>query len=56
MEQLLLLLSAITSCVSISAFASLVRISIGNASSAVGLKSCAITAVIKKYTSNKKNK
>ena len=43
-DQLLILVSAITGCVSISAFASLVGIPIGTASSAVGLK-------IKKYKS-----
>ena len=36
-------------CVSISAFASLVGISIGITSSAARLKICAITAGIKKY-------
>ena len=45
-EQFLILVSAITGCVSISAFASLVGIPIGIASSAIGLNICAITAVI----------
>ena len=40
--------SAITGCVSISVFASLVVIPIGIISSAIGLKICAITAAIKK--------
>ena len=42
-EQLLVLISDITGLVSISAFAFLVGIPIGIASSAVGLKTCAIT-------------
>ena len=36
----------ITGCVSISAFASLVRIPIGITSSAIGVKLCVITAAI----------
>ena len=48
-EHFLILCSAITGCVSISAFASLVGISVGITSSATGLKICAITAGIKKY-------
>ena len=50
-EHLLILDSAVTGCVSISAFASLFGIPGGIASSAVGLKICAITAVVKKYKS-----
>ena len=46
--HLLIVISAITGCVSISAFASLVGIPIGITSSAIGLKICAITAGIKK--------
>ena len=45
------LTSAFTGCVSIFAFASLVCISIGMTSSAVGLKICAITAGLKWYES-----
>ena len=41
--------SAVTGCVSISAFPSLVGIPVYITSSAVGLKICAITAGIKKY-------
>ena len=41
----------ITGCVSISAFVSLVGISIGITISAIRLKICAISAVIKKYKS-----
>ena len=41
-------ISTITGCVSISAFASLVGIPIGVTSSATGLKICVITAGIKK--------
>ena len=53
-EQLLVLVSAVTGCVSISAFASLVDI----ASSTVGLKICVITTGIKQYKSliNKKKR
>ena len=47
-EHLLILVSMITGCVSSSAFASLVVIHQGIASSAVGLKICVITAGIKK--------
>ena len=45
LEKLLVLVSAVTGCVSISAFASLVDI----ASSTVGLKICVITTGIKQY-------
>ena len=61
-EHLLNLVSTVTGCVSISAFASIVDIPIeilipiGIMSSAVGLKICAITAGIKKYTSIIKKK
>ena len=54
---MLILASAITGCVSISAFASLVCVPVGITSSAVGIKICAITVGIKKYKSFiKKNK
>ena len=55
-DHTLMIISTITGCVSISAFASLVGISIGITSSAIGLKICVITAGIKKYKSinNKK--
>ena len=58
-ENSLILASTITRCVSISAFASLIDISIVIRSSAIGLKICAIAAGIKKYKSiikKKKNK
>ena len=48
-EHSLVLISTITGCISISAFASLVTTPIGIASSAVGLKICVITA--EKYKS-----
>ena len=48
-EQLLVLASAVSRCVSISAFTSLVDIPIGIVSSAVVLKIGAITTGIKKY-------
>ena len=46
----------VTSCISISAFASLVAIPVGILSSAVRTKICAIIAVIKKYKSFIKKK
>ena len=48
-EHLLILASTITGCVSITAFAPFVGIPVCIASSAVGIKICAITAVIEKY-------
>ena len=48
-DNLLVLISIITGCVSISAFASLFGIPIGSASPAIGLKICAITEGIKKH-------
>ena len=50
--DLLLLVSAVTGCLSISAFASfasLVAITKGITSSAIGLKICVTTAGIKRY-------
>ena len=55
-EHFLIFASTITGCVSISAFASLVGIPIGIASSTIGLKICVITAGIKKYKSIIKKK
>ena len=55
-EHFLILASTITGCISISAFASLVGIPIGIASSAIGLKICAITAGIRNYKSVIKKK
>ena len=49
-------MSTLTGCVFVSAFASLVFISIGITSSAVRLKICVITAGIKKYKSIIKKK
>ena len=48
---MLILASTDTVCVLISVFVSLVCVPVGNASSAVGLKICAITAKTKKYKS-----
>ena len=45
-EHLLILVSIVTGCVSVSAFISLVCVPFGIASSAVGTKICAITARI----------
>ena len=53
---LLILVSTVSGCVSISAFAFLVGIPIGITSSAVGTKVCAITAGIKKRKSIFKKK
>ena len=55
-ENLLILISTVTGCVSISDFASLVGILMGNTSSGIGLKICVITAGIKKYKSIIKKK
>ena len=46
-EYFLISVSAITGCVSVSDFASLLGISTGITSSAIGLINCAITAAIK---------
>ena len=50
-EKLLVLVLTVNGCVSISPFASLVRVPIGITSSAIGLNICAIIAGIKKYKS-----
>ena len=55
-EPLLILISTVSECVSISAFASLVGNPIGIVSSAIGLKICVITAGITKYKSIIKKK
>ena len=55
-EHFFVFVSAISGCVSISPFASLVGVPVGIASSAVGLKICAITAGIKKCNSIIKKK
>ena len=55
-DYLLIVISTITRCISISAYASLVGISVGTASSTIGLKICVITAEIKKYESIIKKK
>ena len=47
-KQLLILASTLTGCVSISAFASVVAISVGITSSAAGINICAMTVGIKK--------
>ena len=47
-EHLSFLVSTITRCVSITAVASLLCVPVGITSSAIGIKICAITAVIKK--------
>ena len=48
-QHLLILVSHLTGCVSISAIASLVSILVGITRSALGIKICVITAGIKKY-------
>ena len=55
-QNLLIISSIITGCVSISAFTSLVCVAIGITSSAVGRKIRAITAGIKRYKSIIKKK
>ena len=55
-EHVLNVASTITGCISISAFASLLGISIWIKSSVIGLKICAITVGIKKYKSMIKKK
>ena len=55
-DHLLIVISTITGCVSISAFASLFGIPIEITSSPIGLIICVITAGIKKYESIIKKK
>ena len=55
-ENLLILSSTFTGCVSISAFASLICVPVGTTSFAVGINICTITARIKKYKSIIKKK
>ena len=56
-QNLLILSSTITCCISISTFGSLVRVPVCIMSYAIGITICAITAGIKKYKSIiKKNK
>ena len=55
-EHLLILVSILTGCVSISAFASVVCVPVGITSSVVGIKICTITAGIKTYKSIIKKK
>ena len=55
-ENFLILASAVTGCISLSAFSSLLGILIGITSSAIGLKMCAIAAGIKNYKSIIKKK
>ena len=55
-DHLLIVISIITGCVSISGFASLVGIPIRITSSAIGLKICAIAAGSRKYKSIIKEK
>ena len=50
-EHLLILISIVDGCISISAFASLVGIPIGIVNSAMELEICEITTVIKIYKS-----
>ena len=54
--MLKILVSTVTGCVSVSAFASLVCVPVGITSSAVRIKFCAIRAGIKKYKSIIKKK
>ena len=56
MEHFLISASTVTECISISAFASLLSTRMGFTSSAIRLKTCAITAGIKKNISIIKKK
>ena len=47
-EHFLIFISAVSGCVSISAFALVIGVPVGITSSALGLKICAMTAGIKK--------
>ena len=55
-EYFLILASTVTGCISCSRFASLLGISIGITSSAIGLEICTIAAVFRKYKSLIKKK
>ena len=55
-QHFLVFLSAISDCVSIFAFASLVCVPVGIKSFVLGLKVCGLTAKIKKYESVTKKK
>ena len=55
-EHLLIVASKVTSCLPVSAFASLVCVPVGITVSAVGLKFCAITIALKKCKSIIKHK
>ena len=55
-EHILILVSAITRCISISAFTFLIGIPVGITSSAIELKICVIATGIKKYMSVIKKK
>ena len=55
-KHYLILASAITGCISVSAFTSLLDIPVGITSSAIGLKISAVAAGIKKYGSRKRKK
>ena len=55
-QHFLIFISAVSGCVSIFAFASLAGVPVGIASSAARIKTCAITAEIKKYQSVIKKK
>ena len=55
-EHFLVFVSAVSGFASVFVFASLVGVSVGIASSEVGIKICAITAGFKKYKSIIKNK
>lgn len=55
-QHFLVFVPAVNGCVSVSAFASLVGVSVDIASSAVGLKTRVLTTEIKKYASIFKKK
>ena len=55
-EHLVILASNVSTCLSVSAFASLVCVPVGITVSAVGLKFCSIAIALKKYKWIIKNK
>ena len=54
--HLIVLVSTVTGCVAIPAFASLFDVPVSNVNATIGLKICVITAGIKKYKSIIKKK
>ena len=53
-EHFVIMASAVTECASTSTFASLIDFPVGITSSAMGLKMCSMTAIIKKSINKKR--